>query len=40
MTKAIEKKTDQKDNHSMLADILELRAENNLAKNGTFDGYF
>jgi hypothetical protein len=24
----------------MLADILELQAENNLAKHGAFDGYF
>lgn len=40
MKAAIEKKIDQKDNHSMLADIYELRAQNLVSKNDDFDSEF
>lgn len=40
ISRSIEKMTDQKDNHSMLADVYEVRAENIIAKSGAFDGEF
>lgn len=40
MKSSIEKKIDQKDNHSLLADIYEIRAENLIASNGNFESEF
>lgn len=37
---ALEKKIDQGDNHSMLADIYEVRAENLVSRNEDFDSEF
>lgn len=37
MKSAIQKKIDQNDNHSMLADIYEVRGENLVSKNDDFD---
>lgn len=40
MKETIEKKIEQKDNHTLLADIYEVRAENLITSNGNFEAEF
>lgn len=37
MKQIIDKKTDKRDTHSLIADIYEVSAENRIAKEGIFD---